>query len=580
MVNQDLYSTNAKIIGGGMGGEEPEPGSNVLNYRSCTLAPTDGAQTIYMDVAESARVVNPQQATFCFGFRLTPESGNLVSSSLYFIIQTGGFRCSFNLSIENIDLNGFLASRIRAGINQTDYATHMTISDETTGYNIMYSDINFSSKQIQPGVVYWITGNIVKNNFSLSHISINGEKLLNGTHVIESATGLGYATPSEQIIIVITPTEAIPVKFDLFNIYGAVFATPTGTDGTELMEPLVNYNDWGTPTPEDGRMYHTSENNMDLWQLNWNSLTEPLGNVGINSGIMVGNTVPFVLNEEEMFLHQTKDGEDWIVKIEDNLTTTGRWYQIHFDTDLIYWDAQHFVVVITELNGASSNNYHPFTGFSCATNETTADYNASYSHMVGTGFTGTSATAYTSNCGQSTRYYQQLASSFSSPFKNKMLQSAWTGSSYLKHYVANKTNKAVGGRGSQDPESVKGSKLFFTRTSYSKIYDRRILYYAIYSSTLIASHPEIDWANGVAIHEYFYKPGSYEVTDDLVNAIPGVQPSIVCYNARQVRGLGYERHSLPTYQKKISFGFLGSTCANTDFFATDLKVTGKFTASE
>ena len=570
MTNQDVFGTGFKVVPPG----EPEVSEGIGCYRSVTLNSSDGAQTIGLAVLQP--VVDPQQAVFNVGFRLTPETGNLVACTLYFIVQTGGVRCALHIAIEDIALNGYTASRIKPGANQTDYATHMSLSGETTGYNIMYSGVNYGSKQIQPGVEYVISGNIVKNDFANSHISINGKKLLNGTHVTESTAGMGYAVTSEQLIIVVTPMEAVPIKFDFFNVYGAAFATPTGTDGTEYTEPLVNYNDWGAPTPDNGRMYYTA--NPEIWQLNWNSTVDPLGNVGINEGVFTGSSMAFSLADEEMFLHKTPEGMDWIIAIEQPGAYAGGYFQLQFDTALISSTGKHFIVVITESIGTTTNSTHYFTGFGCA-NSTTSFSSGSFNYMIGNFYSSThNALATTFSC--TTGANSQISSTLGSQYHQKFLQTAWTGNSYLQYFVGNKLSQPIKARsGSSSGSNVKGPKLFIMSAPTSTYWTKHILYYAIYSADLIALHPEITWSDGVAMHNYFYKPDSYEVVDDLVNAIPGIQPTIVCYNARQVRGLGCERHSLNTFQQRITSGYGNVSISCADFYSTDMLVTGKFTAS-
>jgi len=261
MTNQDVFGTGFKVVPPG----EPGVSEGIGCYRSVTLTSADGTQTLTMPLTAQS---GNRQALFCVGFRLTPETGNLVACTMKFTINNGQ-TAEFQIGIEDITLNGYSASRIRPVSDfgmSPQLATYVTVGAlQTIGEVLYYKDTNYGSKQIQPGVVYFFTANLTVdesgNGLSeFSHISLNGKKLLHDTHCAFTAGsgGLPITTTSDTINITLSVTGAIPIKIDLFNVYGAAFATPTGTDGTEYTEPLVNYNDWGAPTLDNGRMYYTA----------------------------------------------------------------------------------------------------------------------------------------------------------------------------------------------------------------------------------------------------------------------------------------------------------------------------------
>jgi hypothetical protein len=580
MVNHDIFGSILPTDSTGGGGGN-EPGSNVGHYRTVTQSISDGDQSWNIPLA--APITNIQQATFAFGLRLTPETGNLCASQFGFVIDTMGVRANFYVAIEDIALNSYSASRVKASPTREGLGTQIELSSATGGYTLLYSDINFDSHQVQPGVVYWFSANIVFDDLAMSNICLNGKPLLNGTHCTALTGGYGWGPGDgdNKILVSRKVFGSIPIKIDLFNVYGAVFDTPTGTDGTEFTEPMVNYNDWGTPTMEDGRIYYTSTPNM--WQLNWNSTTDPMGNIGLNPGTFTGGTVDFAMGNEEMFLHpNVGEGKYRAIRIDDKLAAASRNFQMHFNTDQLPYNTQHFIIAVTELIGASDNSLHPFTGYGLATNETTND-TGSITGMVGTFMNNLNkAETYT----YTTRGYKgSLNTSMATPYRQKLCQTAKTGNAYIFYYTANKVSYSFTNMASTLYfKSIHGSKLFMHMPTYGILYERRMVYYAIYSADLMLAHPEITWTDGVAMHNYFYKPDSYVIVDDLVNAIPGVQPTIVCYNAKQVRGWGSDRHSLPTYQKKITFGWVvdgtgGGTFSNNDFYSSDIISEGDFSVS-
>jgi hypothetical protein len=579
MTNHDIIGS--MILKSAEPEPEPEPGAGVGHFKRFVVAPETIAT--YSAYSTFTPFPNLKQATFAIGFRVTPDIGTGIPFRMRLETYDSATNrgAGFSFGTEVIDLNGFVSNRIIANTDDVSYGFPTGCYIKTGAYSatgVQYFDINFASKQIQPGVVYWMEFTCrddVSTDFASGNscIRMNGKKF--GQHNVQILGGGDYN--DKMVFNFYNDNTAAAMQVDIFNILGSFSDVITGTDGMELTEPLVNYNDWGTPTAENGR-FHTPLD-PSVFQLNWNSSTDPYLNIGSAGGTFVpgSGSPPIEIVQEEMFLHQTKEGEDWIVKIEDELTTTNRFFQLHFSQS-VGSNTQNFVVAITECIGAPGNEFHPFTGYSGVSQT---------SMLVGTGLGGNWNDAETVYCGSSKGENQKLSTAFSTPYKQKILQSAWTGASYLRTYTENKIVHAIASRVEPNINYyVKGSNLTLLMGSNETKFDRRILYYAVYDQNLINAHPEIDWWGGLVLNEYFFKPGSYEVTDDLVNAIPGIQPSIVCYNARQVRGLGSERHSLPTYQQKITSGVQKYPATaytdynNIDFFATDLKVTGKFTASQ